>query len=222
MTVHASISSSPLPQTPNWVPMVTEQLRPHYPPVYCELNYETPLQLLIAVILLPQNTADQVNRMTPRMFAAYSDTAAYMQANRIDLERAIYPLGFYRQKAKYVQETCRILGEKFAGQIPSNGYDLTQLPGVGRKGANVLMSELFGAPLGIAVDTHVHRVANRLHLSDGRNAIKVENDLVAAVPPSTWREIGYLLNQHGRALCHTHQPACATCPLQQHCPSAEL
>lgn len=195
-------------------------LRPHYPPLHCELNYQTALELLVATILLSQNTAEQVNAITPALFAAYGDTAAYLQARRQDLARQLYPLAFFRHKARYIQESCRILEERYEGELPRNGYDLTQLPGLSRKGANLIMGELFDEPIGIAVDIHAQRVANRLGWSDGRNVVKVENDLLQTIPPSLWLEAGYLLQRHGREQCHAHDPACATCPLKELCPSS--
>lgn len=196
-------------------------LRPYYPPLHCELHYKTALELLVATILLSQNTAEQVNALTPALFSAYGGTAAYLQARRQDLARRIYPLAFFRHKARYIQESCRILEEHYEGELPRNGYDLTQLPGLSRKGANLIMGELFNEPIGIAVEIHTQRVANRLGWSDGRNVVKVENDLLQTIPPNLWLETGYLLQRHGRAQCHTHAPACATCPLNHLCPSRE-
>ena len=196
-------------------------LRPHYPPPHCELRYTTPLQLLVAVILLPQCTAEEVNHITTTLFTTYHTPPDYLHAPRATLARQLYPLRFFRHKARYIQESCRMLEERYHGQLPRTAAELAQLPGVARKGVNLLMGALWGESVGVMVDTHVQRVANRLGLSDGRNAIKVENDLLAITPEPLWLELGYYLYQHGRYQCHTTAPACPTCPLQTLCPSCE-
>jgi endonuclease III len=201
---------------------IIARLRQAYPTAKCELRYETAYQLLVATILSAQCTDAQVNEVTPKLFALYPTPESCVEAPRIELERIIRPTGFYRQKAKFIQETSRILLDKFGGDVPQTMAELTQLPGVARKTANVVLGECFAVSEGITVDTHVLRLANRLGLSEGQNAIKVENDLMKLVPPEAWLGFSHLLIAHGRVLCTARRPTCAQCPLQDLCPSAGL
>ncbi|MCA9980783.1 MAG: endonuclease III [Anaerolineales bacterium] len=201
---------------------IIDRLRQTYPEAGCELDYSTPYELLVATILSAQCTDEQVNEVTPKLFAAYPTPYACVQAPRLELEILIRPTGFYRQKAKFIQETSRILVDKYRGHVPDNMQELTQLPGVARKTANVVLGECFDVAEGITVDTHVSRLANRLGLSNGKNAIKVENDLMKIVPQEEWIAVSYLLLFHGRGLCTARKPACTECPLQDICPSAGL
>ncbi len=201
---------------------IISRLRQTYPDAGCALQYETPYELLVATILSAQCTDEQVNKVTPELFDAYPDPQSCVDAPRMALEILIRSTGFYRQKAKFIQETSRILVDRHDGYVPDNMQELTQLPGVARKTANVVLGECFDVAEGITVDTHVARVANRLGLSSGKNAVKVENDLMKIVPEEEWIMFSHLLIFHGRELCTARKPACAQCPLQDLCPSAGL
>jgi endonuclease III len=209
------------PRTPP-IHEIIARLREAYPAAKCELRYETAYQLLVATILSAQCTDAQVNEVTPKLFAQYPTPESCVEAPRIELERIIRPTGFYRQKAKFIQETSRILLDKFGGDVPQTMAELTQLPGVARKTANVVLGECFAVSEGITVDTHVLRLANRLGLSEGQNAVKVENDLMKLVPAEAWLGFSHLLIAHGRVLCQARRPTCGQCPLQDLCPSAGL
>ena len=201
---------------------IISRLRQTYPDAGCVLQYKNPYELLVATILSAQCTDEQVNEVTPKLFAAYPNPQSCVNAPRMALEILIRSTGFYRQKAKFIQETSRILVDRHKGNVPDNIQELTQMPGVARKTANVVLGECFDIAEGITVDTHVARVANRLELSSGKNAIKVENDLMKIVPEAEWIMFSHLLIAHGRGLCTARQPACGQCPLQDLCPSAGL
>lgn len=201
---------------------IIARLQDTYPDAGCELEYSNPYELLVATILSAQCTDVQVNTVTPELFAKYPTPQACLAAPRLELELLVRPTGFYRQKAKFIQETSRILVDKYDGRVPDTMHELTQLPGVARKTANVVLGECFDTAEGITVDTHVARVANRLGLSQGKNAVKVENDLMKIVPEEEWILFSHLFIFHGRGLCTPRQPACGQCPLQELCPSAGL
>ena len=158
--------------------------------------------------------------MTKRLFDLYDTPEEIMNAPRGELEALIKPTGFYRQKAKYLQETSRILIEKFDGKIPDNLLELTQLPGVARKIGNLVLGELYGEAEGIQVDTLVHRVANRLGLTSGKIASKVEHDLMRLVLQEDWIELPYLFSSLANRVCYAKRPACHMCPLAEICPNA--
>lgn len=195
-------------------------LREAHPRAGYHLRYQNNLQLFIAVLLLPQSDADEVNEMTAGLFSRYHTAADLAVLPRHALEALIHPIGFARQKAKYIQESCAMIVNKYNGRVPSDIHALCQLPGVARKNANLIMMEAFQAPQGIVVDTHVRRVANRLQLSTGKNVIKVENDLLRLTPKKYWIAMSHLFYTHGRLTCLPRQPHCQNCPLQSLCPSA--
>lgn len=206
-------------------PSITEllqRLRTAYPDAHCELNYETPLQLLVATILSAQCTDERVNQVTPGLFAAYKTAMDFAAANRDSLEEAIRPTGFYRQKARFIQEAAQTLVHRHGGEIPDTMDALLKLTGVARKTANVVLGEIYGHAEGITVDTHVKRLAKRLGLTAEDDPVKVERDLMALVPQESWIEISHLLIFHGRRVCFARRPNCAGCSLQDLCPSAEL
>lgn len=206
-------------------PSITEllqRLRTAYPDAHCELNYETPLQLLVATILSAQCTDERVNQVTPGLFAAYKTAMDFAAANRDSLEEAIRPTGFYRQKARFIQEAAQTLVHRHGGEIPDTMDELLKLTGVARKTANVVLGEIYGHAEGITVDTHVKRLAKRLGLTAEDDPVKVERDLMALVPQESWIEISHLLIFHGRRVCFARRPNCAGCSLQDLCPSAEL
>ena len=195
-------------------------LEEQYTDTGIDLKYNSPFNLLIAAILSTQSTEQEVNALMPSLLAKYPTIESLADAPRAQLEFSLKMIGFYRQKAKYLQETSRILLEKHEGQVPDNLTELTQLPGVARKIASLYLAEIHQKAEGIVVDTHVHRVANRLGLSAGKSATKVEQDLMKVVPNAYWITLPKLFIAHGRKLCHIQRPACRHCPLNEICPSA--
>ncbi len=195
------------------------RLRRAYPNAHCELDYATPWQLLVATILSAQCTDVRVNQVTPALFAAYPTPAATAAAPRAALEELIRPTGFFRQKARFIQETAQALLQRYGGEVPDSMEALLTLTGVARKTANVVLGEVYGRPEGIAVDTHVKRLAGRLGLTAESDPVKVERDLMALVPRESWVEISHLLIFHGRRVCFARSPNCTACPLLDICPT---
>jgi endonuclease-3 len=189
-----------------------------FPDARCELEFETPLQLLVATVLSAQCTDKRVNLVTPALFAEYPDAQALATAPRDRIEDLIKSTGFYRNKAASIQGLASALLEKHHGEVPSNLADLTALPGVGRKTANVVLGNAFDVP-GITVDTHVGRIARRLGWSGNTDPVKVEFDLMELFPPAAWVMLNHRLIFLGRRICHSRKPACGVCPLSALCPS---
>lgn len=190
-----------------------------YPDAATELDFTTPLELLVATVLSAQSTDLRVNAVTPALFARYPDAAAYAHADRAELESAIETVGLYRSKAASIQGLAQVICDKHAGEVPRTMEELVALPGVGRKTANVVLGNAYGVP-GIAVDTHVGRVARRLGWTEQEAPEKVEADLMAIFPPSEWTDLSHRLILHGRRVCHARRPACEGCPLATLCPSS--
>ena len=189
-----------------------------YPDVKSALVYTNPFELLIAVILSAQCTDTRVNKTTKSLFAK-ADTPKEIQALGIDgLEAEIKNCGLFHNKAKNIMSTSKILCEEYQGCVPNDFKALLSLPGVGRKTANVVISQAFGQPA-IAVDTHVFRVANRLHLAQGQTPLEVEKGLKAAIPEEKWSQAHHWLIWHGRRVCKSRNPQCNNCPLHDICPS---
>lgn len=188
-----------------------------YPDAHCALDHENPLQLLIATILSAQCTDVRVNQVTPALFARYPRAEAFADADPGELETAIQSTGFFRNKARNIMACCRQLIERHAGQVPGTMEDLVQLPGVGRKTANVLLGNAFGTP-GITVDTHVGRLSRRLGLTTETDPEKVERDLMALIAEKEWTLFSHRLIYHGRQVCHARKPNCAGCALASLCP----
>ncbi len=187
-----------------------------YPEARVELNFSNPLELLVATILSAQCTDRRVNQVTKTLFVAYPDAAAYADADLGELEEAVRPTGFFRQKAKNVKAACADIRDRFAGEVPSTMEELTSLAGVGRKTASVLLAVAFDTPA-IAVDTHCRRVSQRLALTAESNPERVEADLKEIYPRSAWSTISRLFIWHGRYTCKARKPACATCALPDIC-----
>ena len=188
-----------------------------YPDARCALHYQNPLELLVATMLSAQCTDERVNKVTPALFARYTDAASFAEAEPGELEELIHSCGFYRQKAKSIRACCRRLTEEFGGEVPSEMDDLVTLPGVGRKTANVVLNEAYGRPA-IAVDTHVLRTGNRLGWISTRDPVKAEFQLLDAVPEKWWGRVTLLLIHHGRNCCSARKPHCADCPILEDCP----
>ena len=189
-----------------------------YEAPYCFLRYGSPFQLLVAVILSAQCTDAMVNKVTPDLFAAYPTPRALAEAPRADVERLIHRTGFYRAKAKSIQGTAQAIVERFGGEVPRTMADLMTLPGVARKTANVVQSEVYGLSEGVCVDTHVGRVARRLGLSRSEDPVKVEADLMRLYPQEAWSDVPYYFIRHGRAVCDAKKPRCGACLLADLCP----
>src|SRR5688572_26662522 len=197
-------------------------LRKAYPTAHCELNYSNPLELLIATILSAQCTDKQVNLVTPDLFKRYPSARHYADADRGDLEKIISRLGFFRSKAKNIQACCHALVEQNGGKVPQSMEELTQLAGVGRKTANVVLGNAFDINEGVVVDTHVTRVSGRLGLTAETDPVKIERDLMPLFPREDWTMVSHLFIEHGRAICIARTPKCAECPLNDICPSSRV
>lgn len=194
-------------------------LKRTYPDAKCSLNFETPLQLIVATILSAQCTDERVNLVTKTLFRKYKTAKDYADAPPEELEKDVQSTGFYRNKAKSLRAMAAALVERHGGQVPQTMDELTQLAGVGRKTANVVLGNAYGINVGVTVDTHVTRVSNRLGLTDhASDAVKIEQDLIPLVPQQDWALWSHLLIHHGRAICTARNPKCGQCPLLPHCP----
>jgi endonuclease III len=198
--------------------MINRVLAQTYPDADIELNFETPLQLLVATILSAQSTDKRVNMVTPVVFARYPDAAALAAADRAELEELIKPTGFFRAKSDSLIKLGSALVERFDGDVPSRLADLVTLPGVGRKTANVVLGNAFGIP-GITVDTHVGRLSRRFGWTTQHDPTKVEVDIAALFPKRDWTQLCQNMIWHGRRCCHARNPACGACPVARWCPS---
>ncbi|MCW4030786.1 MAG: endonuclease III [Candidatus Bathyarchaeota archaeon] len=184
------------------------------------LNYVNPLELLVATILSAQCTDDRVNKVTKALFNKYAKAEDYAKADLKELEQDIKSTGFYRNKARNLQKCCQMLVEKYNSQVPNTMEELIKLPGVGRKTANIVLSNAYGVVAGLAVDTHVRRLAQRLGLSQYSNPDKIERDLMNLIAKDKWIRITDLLIFHGRRVCVARKPKCSVCVLNKICPSA--
>jgi endonuclease III len=204
-------------ETPkNKVEAILALLQRHYPEARCSLDFRNPLELLVATVLSAQCTDERVNQVTPGLFKKYPNAEAYAHAPIEELESDIRSTGFYHNKAKSIKGSCQILDERYGGEVPADLHALVQLPGIGRKTANVILGNGFNIP-GIVVDTHVSRVAQRLGLTTRKDADKIEEDLMILIPGSRWILFSHQLIGHGRSLCQARKPKCEICPLQPHC-----
>jgi endonuclease III len=193
-------------------------LQQHYPDPQCALTHDSPLQLLVATILSAQCTDVRVNMVTPALFARFPDAAALAEAPLAEIEKLIQSTGFFRNKAKNIKAACQAIVEQHGGEIPRELDALVQLPGVGRKTANVVLGSGFGIPSGVVVDTHVGRLSLRLGLTKQRDPDKVEQELMKLIPQDHWIDFSHELILHGRAICDARKPKCEACPLLPHCP----
>jgi endonuclease-3 len=200
--------------------IVFKILEEHYPHAGVALEFENPLEILIATILSAQCTDARVNMVTKLLFKKYNTVEDYANADRMELETDIRPTGFYHNKARYIQAASRMIIEEYGGKVPSRMDDLLRLPGVARKTANIVLSNGFGMVEGIAVDTHVKRVSQRLGLTANTDPNKIEKDLMKVVAREEWFPANYLLIELGRNICVARIPYCVKCPLNKICPSA--
>ena len=190
-----------------------------YPDARTALHYQNPLQLLVATILSAQCTDERVNKVTRLLFVKYKSAADYAAADVEALQEDIRSTGFFRNKAKNIRGCCQELVEKHGGKVPPTMEELVQLPGVGRKTANVVLGSAFGIASGIVVDTHVARLAARLRLSARKNPEQIEADLMKLLPLEEWIGFSHRLIFHGRQVCQARKPRCAVCPIGRLCPS---
>jgi endonuclease-3 len=200
----------------NRVKKIIKILLKEMPDSTIALKFSNPLELLIATILSAQCTDVKVNQVTPDLFKKYRTAKDYAESDLGVLEDEIRPTGFYRNKAKSLQKCCQELVKRFGGEVPKSLDDLVTLPGVGRKTGNVLLGNAFGIP-GIAVDTHVHRVSQRIGLTKNDDPVKIEFDLMEIVPKEEWTHFSNLLIWHGRKTCVARKPLCGMCPIRKEC-----
>jgi endonuclease-3 len=193
-------------------------LKQEYADVECALVHDTPFELLIATILSAQCTDERVNIVTKDLFAKYSSPAALAAVPIRQLEKLIQSTGFFRNKAKNIHDCCVQLVKEHAGQVPADLDKLVALPGVGRKTANVVLGTAFGIASGVVVDTHVTRLSQRLGLTEQNDAVKIERELIAALPESEWIDFSHRLIWHGRRVCKARKPLCEQCVLKEICP----
>jgi endonuclease-3 len=193
-----------------------------YPGAHCELDFKNPLQLLIATILSAQCTDKRVNMVTPALFKRYRTAADYAKAVPAELENAIKSTGFFRNKAKSIRAATSMIAEKFKGRVPETMDELRELPGVGRKTANVVLGNAFGKNEGIVVDTHVVRLSRRLGLTKQTDPEKIERDLMKLVPREHWTNWSHWLIWHGRRRCFARRPDCSQCEIFRLCPSGKV
>ena len=192
-------------------------LKKSYPDAKCSLDFTTPFELLIAVMLSAQCTDERVNKTTPTIFKKYNTPEDFAKIDIKVLEELVHPCGFYKNKAKNIKATSQILIEKFNSEVPKNMDDLISLPGVGRKTANVVMLEAFNMPQGVAVDTHCKRISNRIGISNEQDPEKIEKDILKLSPKEYYNDLNHLLIYHGRATCDSRNPKCDTCPIKTLC-----
>ena len=191
-----------------------------HPDAHCELDFTSPLELLVATVLSAQTTDVTVNRVTPGLFARYPDAAALAAADRVELEEILRPTGFFRAKAESVTKLGAALVDRFGGVVPGRLEDLVTLPGVGRKTANVVLGNAFDVP-GITVDTHFGRLARRFAWTTSEDPVQVEKEVGELVPRKDWTMLSHRMIFHGRRVCHAKKPACGACSVRRDCPSSQ-
>jgi endonuclease III len=197
------------------------RLKRLYPDATCSLDYETPVQLMVATILSAQCTDERVNLVTPELFRRFPDAAAFASAELSEIESLVRSTGFYRNKAKNIQAACRLIMTEFGGQVPRRMEELLKLPGVARKTANVVLAHAYGINAGVTVDTHVKRLSTRLGLTKETDPVKIERDLIKLLPQPDWENWSIRLIYHGRAVCNARNPLCDRCQLVDLCPSVD-
>lgn len=199
---------------------VCQRLTSYYPDAECALHYQNPFTLTIAVMLSAQTTDAAVNKVTPVLFEKWPDAYALAQADLEELEDTIKTIGFWRSKATHAQQAAQMIVSEFSGQVPDTMEELTRLPGVGRKTDNIVLNLAFGHVEGIAVDTHVYRIATRLKFTKAPTPLKAEQDLLKVIPEELWGPLNHTWVLFGRDICHARGPECERCPLTDLCPSA--
>jgi endonuclease-3 len=201
---------------------ITEALQRTYPNAHCELNFTTPLELLIATILSAQSTDKQVNVVTESLFKKYRSAADFANADLSELEKDISRIGLFRNKAKSISACCKLLVQKHRGEVPRTMEELTALPGVGRKTANVVLGNAFDLQEGVVVDTHVARLSERLGLTKETKPEKIETELMKLIPRKDWAIFSHWIIWHGRRRCFARGPQCSACEIRELCPSRDI
>lgn len=200
----------------NEIEYALQKLYELYPDAHCELNHSTPFELLIATVLSAQTTDKKVNQVTEKVFKEYNTPYDFLKLTQEELEIKIKEIGLYKSKAKNILGLCKLLIEKYNGEVPKTIDELMTLPGVGKKTANVVVSNAYGVPA-LAVDTHVFRVSNRIGLSEGKNVEEVENQLMENIPKNQWIKAHHTLIFHGRRVCDARKPKCNECTINSKC-----
>lgn len=200
---------------------IAKRLKKKYPPTNTALTHSNPLQLLLATILSAQCTDEQVNKVTPKLFERFKSAADFAQAEQSEVEKLIHSTGFYKNKAKNLIACCKQLVDLYKGEVPKDLKLLVDLPGVGRKTANVVLGAWWGIP-GVVVDTHVKRLSNLLKLTNKQDAVKIEFELMELLPSKEWNQFTMNLILHGRSTCIARRPKCKACFLNDICPSAQI
>lgn len=202
--------------------VIIKRLRKEYPVLKCALNFMNPFELLVATILSAQSTDMQVNKVTAVLFKKYTTIKDFATAHPEQFRKDVSSVNFYNNKAKNIQATARMVLEQFHGKVPKTMEELILLPGVARKTANIVLYNAYGITEGIAIDTHVKRLANRLGLTTHEDPVKIEHDLMAITPKADWGNLTHMLIDHGRAVCQARKPMHENCLLADICPSRDL
>ena len=202
-------------------PEVIRRLEAAYPDAKVALNFSDPLECLVATILSAQCTDEKVNEVTATLFKKYRRAEDYLAVPEDELKADIKPTGFFNQKATSIRAACQRIVEVYGGEVPGTMEDLLTLRGVARKTANIVLGNSFGIVEGVAVDTHVKRLANRIGFSNESDPVKIEQDLMRLIPREKWFSFTYVLIDHGRAICHAKKPRCTECPIEPLCPSSQ-
>jgi len=202
--------------------VIIKRLGKEYPVLKCALNFKNPFQLLVATILSAQSTDIQVNKLTKGLFQKYKSVSDFADADSEEFRKDVSTVNFFNNKAKNIQATARMVIEKFHGRVPMTMEELVLLHGVARKTANIVLYNAFGITEGIAIDTHVKRLANRLGLTRHGDPVKIENDLMAITPKADWGDLTHMLIDHGRAVCQARKPMHDNCVLADICPSRDI
>lgn len=201
----------------NNIEKIIQILNKEYPNATCSLDFTNPLELLISVILSAQSTDAQINKLTPKLFERFKTAKDYAECDINELEQYVKSSGFYKNKAKNIQNTCKIIFEKYNGYVPDTMEELTSLPGVGRKTANVVLLNAFNKCEGIAIDTHAKRISKRIGFTENDDPIKIEKDVLNLIPKKYWHLMNHLFVYHGRAICTAKKPNCDECCIKKYC-----
>jgi endonuclease-3 len=213
---------TPRPSREEQAAEVVDRLQAEYPDATISLDFSNRLELLVAVVLSAQCTDERVNGVTDDLFETYRTPEAYAEADQEEMAEALNSVTYYNNKAEYIREACRQIVEEHDGKVPDTMAELTELPGVGRKTANVVLQHGHDVVEGIVVDTHVQRLSRRLGLTEEERPERIEEDLMALLPESEWQEVTHLFISHGRAVCTARNPDCEGCDLEDICPSSKL
>lgn len=196
---------------------IIETMKKMYPDATCSLDFTTPFEMMISVMLSAQCTDERVNKTTPNLFCKYNTPEEMVKVDIKELEEIIHPCGFYKNKAKNIILASEMIIEKYGGEVPKQIDELVKIPGVGRKSANVIMLEAFNTPCGIAVDTHAKRISNKMGFSKESDPIKIEQDLINVFPKKYFYDVNHLFVWHGRNYCDARKPDCKRCPVNKYC-----